>query len=63
MIVTLNGLPKKLLHDHNSFKEKAKELRVNELKMNLRILILNSSKFKNRGLFNFRFLPLTSKKF
>ena len=37
--------------------------KLNGLKMNLRILILNSSKFKNRGLFNFRFLPLTSKKF
>ena len=28
MITSLNGLPKKSLHDHNSFKEKTKELRI-----------------------------------
>ena len=43
--------------------KRIEDQKLNGLKMNLRILTLNSSKFKNRGLFNFRFLPLTSKKF
>ena len=48
------------------FQRKNKRIegqKLNGLKMNLRILILNSSKLKSRDLFNFRFLPLTSNKF
>ena len=42
--------------------KRTEDQNLNGLKKNLRMLILNTSKFTNRGLFNFCFLPLTSKK-
>ena len=79
MFLLVTNLSKSCINDRNLkraakevtswsqfFQRKNKRIegqKLNGLKMNLRILILNSSKFKNRGLFNFCFLPLTSKKF
>ena len=76
IILLLTNLSKSCINDHK-LKWAAKEVtswsqffqrknkRIEDQKLNglKRILILNTSKFTNRGLFNFRFLPLTGKKF
>ena len=78
IILLLTNLSKSCINDHKLkwaakevtsqsqfFQRKDKRIedqKLNGLKRNLRILILNTSKFTNRGLFNFHFLPLTSKK-
>ena len=79
MFLPLTNLYKSCINDHklkwaakevtwwSQFSQRKnkriEDQKLNGLKMNLRMLILNTSKFTNCGLFNFRFLPLTSKNF
>ena len=79
IILLLTNLSKSCINDHKLkwaakevtsqsqfFQRKDKRIedqKLNGLKRNLRILMLNTSKFTNRGLLNFHFLPLPSKKF
>ena len=79
MFLPLTNLSKSCINDHKLkwaakevtsqsqfFQRKDERIenqKLNGLKRNLRILMLNTSKFTNRGLLNFHFLPLPSKKF
>ena len=79
MFLPLTNLSKSCINDHKLkwaakevtsqsqfFQRKDKRIedqKLNGLKRNLKILMLNTLKFTNSGLLNFHFLPLPSKKF
>ena len=62
MIVSLNGLLKKLLHDHNSFKEKQKNWGSKTKRIENELEDINIKFFKIKKSRSFQFpLPATNK--